>query len=225
MLPVSRHPLPTLLLTTLLLLLTPVYAIKFEIQAHRYPPSKCIWNTAHLGALVIVTANVGPGEGQRLDIEIVDSGPEKNVYLSKRNIKGESRFAITAHSEEGDVGVCFKNYLDIGEWTAHGGKPKTRVIDLDVDIGADAVDYNAIANQESLSALETEMRKLEGVVKEIVDEMGYLKSREERFQATNMSTNSRVQSFAVFMLASLVAVGVWQVFHLRAFFKRKYLID
>lgn len=44
---------------------------------------------------------------------------------------------------------------------------------------------SAIANQESLSALETEMRKLEGVVKEIVDEMGYLKKREERFQATN----------------------------------------
>ena len=29
------------------------------------------------------------------------------------------------------------------------------------------------------------MRKLEGIVKEIVDEMEYLKAREERFQATN----------------------------------------
>ena len=109
--------LPVLLLTTLLLFCTaPVHAIKFEIQAHRYPPAKCIWNAAHQGALVIVTANVGPGEGQRLDIEIVDSGPEKNVYLSKRSITGEARFAITAHSEEGDVGVCFKNYLDVGEY-------------------------------------------------------------------------------------------------------------
>lgn len=44
---------------------------------------------------------------------------------------------------------------------------------------------SAIANQESLSGLETEMRKLEGVVKEIVDEMDYLKTREERFQSTN----------------------------------------
>ena len=67
-----------------------------------------------MGALVIVTANVGPGEGQRLDIEIVDSGPEKNVYLSKRAINGEARFAVTAHSEDADVGVCFKNYLDVG---------------------------------------------------------------------------------------------------------------
>jgi hypothetical protein len=44
---------------------------------------------------------------------------------------------------------------------------------------------SAIANQESLSGLETEMRKLEGIVKEIVDEMDYLKRREERFQDTN----------------------------------------
>ena len=110
-----RHS-ATLVLTTLLLLcLAPVQAIKFELQAYRYPPAKCIWNAAHQGALVIVTANVGPGDGQRVDIEIVDSGPEKNVYLSKRGINGEARFAVTAHSEEGDVGVCFKNYLDVGE--------------------------------------------------------------------------------------------------------------
>ncbi len=90
---------------------------------------------------------------------------------------------------------------------AHEAEKSSRIIDLDVDIGADAVDYkyalhppraicqffltfllplsSAIANQESLSGLETEMRKLEGIVKEIVDEMDYLKSREERFQNTN----------------------------------------
>jgi hypothetical protein len=47
------------------------------------------------------------------------------------------------------------------------------------------VSPSAIANQESLSGLEVEMRKLEGIVKEIVDEVGYLKSREERFANTN----------------------------------------
>lgn len=104
---------------------------------------------------------------------------------------------------------------------------------------------SAIANQESLSGLETEMRKLEGIVKEIVDEMDYLKKREERFQTTNgearflatcpidwltwnlflVSTNVRVQNFAWFTIVALVSLGVWQIMHLRAFFKRKYLID
>jgi len=72
-------------------------------------------------------------------------------------------------------------------------------VDLDIDIGADAVDYkwvvlvcqvladrsSAIANQESLSILEVEMRKLEAVTKEIVDEMGYLQRREQRMRDTN----------------------------------------
>lgn len=45
--------------------------------------------------------------------------------------------------------------------------------------------YSAIAAKESLSGLETEMRKLEGLVKEIQDELDYLKRREMRFQSTN----------------------------------------
>ncbi|EIW78458.1 hypothetical protein CONPUDRAFT_83856 [Coniophora puteana RWD-64-598 SS2] len=199
------------------------HAIKFSLPPQRSPQPKCIWNAAHPHALVIVTANVGSGGGQRVDVEIIDSSPERNVYLSKRDISGETRLAVTAHGE-GEVGVCMKNTLSTDISALHA-KNMTRVIDLEVDIGADAVDYNAIANQESLSGLETEMRKLEGIVKEITDELEYLKKREERFSGTNESTNQRVQSFAWFSIISLACLGVWQVFHLRAFFKRKYLID
>ncbi|KAJ7037795.1 emp24/gp25L/p24 family/GOLD-domain-containing protein [Mycena alexandri] len=213
----------TALLVFALFLIPPIYAIKFSVPTYRFPPSKCIWNTAHDGALVIVTANVGPGENQRVDVEIIDSSPAKNVYLSKRDINGETRLAITTHAE-GEVGVCFKNYLH-KDISSEKATKMMRIIDLDVDIGAEAVDYNAIANQESLSGLETEMRKLEGVVKEIVDEMGYLKKREERFADTNISTQQRVQNFAWFTLISLTGLGVWQIFHLRSFFRRKYLID
>lgn len=116
----SRSFFAMLVTAVLLLLAAPTAnAIKFEIQAYRYPPPKCIWNAVHKGDLVIVTANVGPGEGQRLDIEIVDSSPEKNVYLNKRGINGEARFAITAHTDEGDVGICLRNYLDVGKYIPH----------------------------------------------------------------------------------------------------------
>jgi len=56
---------------------------------------------------------------------------------------------------------------------------------------------SAIANQESLSTLEVEMRKLEGIVKEIVDEMGYLKNREERFADTNRAFFPSSSSFSL----------------------------
>lgn len=77
----------------------------------RYPEKKCIWNTAHNNALVIVTANVGPGKNQRVDVEILDSSDNKNVYLHKKDIKEETRLAITTHAE-GELGVCFSNFLE-----------------------------------------------------------------------------------------------------------------
>lgn len=88
---------------------------------------------------------------------------------------------MTTH-ETADIGVCLRNYLDA---SAPPRGRYLRTIDLDIDIGTEAVDYNAIANQESLSVLEVEMRKLEGVVKDIVDELGYLQRREIRMRDTN----------------------------------------
>ncbi|KAG6377488.1 emp24/gp25L/p24 family/GOLD-domain-containing protein [Boletus reticuloceps] len=166
---------PTALSLLLLFLLPFSNAIKFTLPPAKFPTDKCIWNAAHINALVIVTANVSPGPNQRIDIEIIDATPQRNVYLSKKDIKGETRLAVTAHAED-EIGVCFKNHL-APEVRTEMERNMTRTIDLDVDVGADAVDYNAIANQESLSGLETEMRKLEGVVKEIVDELNYLKKR------------------------------------------------
>jgi hypothetical protein len=41
------------------------------------------------------------------------------------------------------------------------------------------------------------MRRLEGLVKEIVDEMGYLKKREERFATTNGAVLSLCLAFII----------------------------
>jgi len=224
--PLPFKKLPIFLLGLLFLALgrlQDVQAVKFKLQAERYPQPRCLWNSAHDNELIVVTANVGSGQQQQIDVEIVDSSPRRNVYLSKRNITGETRLAATAHAE-GDVGVCFTNHLDPGVSTNDAAQYQ-RTVDLDVDIGADAVDYNAIAAKESLSGLETEMRKLEGLVKEIQDEMDYLRKREMRFQSTNESTNVRVQNFALFTFVALLCLGTWQIFHLRSFFRRKYLID
>jgi hypothetical protein len=116
----SRRPTSVLLTLLAVLFLTPppASAIKFALPAQRYPSAKCIWNAAHMNALVIVTANVGPGAHQRVDIEIVDSSPQKNVYLHKKGVKAETRLAVTSHAE-GEVGVCFKNYLDSGAFLPH----------------------------------------------------------------------------------------------------------
>lgn len=103
------------LLLSLLSFIFPSCAIKFNLPAYRWPQKKCLWNPAHDNTLVIVTANISPGPNQRTDIEIVDSSPQQNVYLRKKGIKAETRLAVTTHAE-GEVGVCFYNYLEQGRY-------------------------------------------------------------------------------------------------------------
>jgi hypothetical protein len=66
-------------------------------------------------ALIIITVNVGTvGEGQRVDLEIVDGSDHGNIYQSKRGLKAETRMAITTHTDA-DLGICFRNHLMPGE--------------------------------------------------------------------------------------------------------------
>lgn len=179
-----------------------------------------MWNYALADTLGIISINVVPRasnteDKQNIEVRIIDRA-HHNVYLNKKGLKGETRLAINTH-HNADLGVCLSNYGDHPDYVSD--------IDLDVQLGGEAVDYNAIANQESLSGMETELRKLAATADEILDEMEYLKLREKRMSDTQASTLKRVHGFSWIMLLALVGLGVWQIYHLHGFFKRKYLID
>ncbi|WFD00538.1 vesicle coat component [Malassezia yamatoensis] len=157
-----------------------VGAIKFELPATRNPSAFCVWNYAMADTLAIISINIAPRDPhtaaeQSIDVKVVDR-THHNVYLSKKGLKDETRLAINTH-HDADLGVCLSNR----------GKNDHLItdIDLDVHLGGDAVDYNAIANQESLSGMETELRKLATTADEILEEMEYLKKREKRLAQTN----------------------------------------
>jgi hypothetical protein len=57
------------------------------------------------------------------------------------------------------------------------------------------------------------------MVAEMVAEMDYLRTREQKLRDTNESTNTRVKWFAFGTMGMLVALGVWQVIYLRAYFR------
>ncbi|CAG8690204.1 2713_t:CDS:2 [Rhizophagus irregularis] len=178
-----------------------VAGIKFDLVA---TPSnaitpKCVSQYVSNGTLVVVTVKAGIGYNQRVDAEITDNSSSHNEYGRKRDIDGESRFRPD---------------------------PKYhRTIDLDIDVGAEAIDYNALAQAEKLKPMEAELRKLEQVVQEIVDEMEYLRRREARMRDTNESTNERVKWFSLGSMFVLVGLGAWQIFYLKKFFQKKRLID
>lgn len=101
----------------------------------------------------------------------------------------------------------------------------SRHIELDIDIGADARDWSAIQAQEKLKPVETELRRIEELVSEIVNEMDYLRTREQKLRDTNESTNERVKWFAFGTMGMLVGLGAWQVVYLRAYFRYAVLLS
>ena len=75
-----------------------------------------------------------------------------------------------------------------------------------------------------MKPVEAELKRMTEVAQEVVEEMDYLRTREMKLRDTNESTNERVKWFAIGTMGMLVALGVWQVVYLRAYFRSKHLI-
>ena len=134
-------------------------------------------------------------------------------------MQGETRTAFTSHADSA-FDVCFENILT----SSYSSTPLSKAIELDIDIGADAKDWSAIQAGEKLRPVEAELKRLSEVAKEVVMEMDFLRIREMKLRDTNESTNERVKWFAIGTMGMLVALGVWQVVYLRAYFRSKHLI-
>lgn len=60
---------------------------------------------------------------------------------------------------------------------------------------------------------------MEEMVSEIVGEMDYLRTREQKLRDTNESTNNRVKWFGFCTTFILIVLWVWQILYLRAYFR------
>jgi hypothetical protein len=199
-------------------------ALKFDlhpIKSHNAKRERCIRNFVTKDTLVVVTATVDgqKGDGMIVNMRISDSAG--NDYGKPRNVAGEQRNVFTSHADAW-FDVCFENilsgnkYVDVANTARH--------VELDIDIGADAKDWSAIQATEKLKPVEASLRRIEETVGEIVTEMDYLRSREQRLRDTNESTNTRVKWFGITTTWLLIGLWAWQILYLRAYFRSKHLI-
>ena len=160
-----------------------------------------------------------------------------NDYGRPKDIVGETRQAFTSPADTA-FDVCLENLITntrrtpslpslslrhykliLGNVEIDMRGPVSREIELDIEIGADARDWSSIQAQEKLKPVETDLRRIEEVVGEIVNEMEYLRHREQKLRDTNESTNERVKWFAFGTMGMLMGLGAWQVVYLRAYFR------
>lgn len=201
-----------------LLLATFVQALKFSVDADT---KRCIRDFVGQETLVIVKTRTNgvQGDGQELSMNIVDARGSTLRY--RASVLGQSvdTFAPTPDTS---FDICFENKrISTGRQIQ---QRLSREIDLEVEIGAAARDWNAVQAAERLAPAEVELRRISDTAEEIKDSLDYLRSREERLRDTNESTNSRVKKYFVLIFLSFIALGVWQITYLRAYFRSKHII-
>eukprot|EP01113_Clastostelium_recurvatum_P006620 TRINITY_DN1300_c0_g1_i1.p1 TRINITY_DN1300_c0_g1~~TRINITY_DN1300_c0_g1_i1.p1 ORF type:complete len:216 (+),score=35.38 TRINITY_DN1300_c0_g1_i1:143-790(+) len=206
-------------LALLLICLSQCSAIYFEISGGA---EKCFLEEVPRDTLVIgdykvedSATPVGTPSNLGLTVRIID--PENNP-ISDRSYPSSGRFAFTTQIG-GEHQVCVST--NSSRW--FGPAVKARIY-MDIESGVAANDYDAIAKAEHLTSLEISVRRLNDRVAAIRKEQAYQRGREITFRNTSESTNARVMWWSVLQLVVLVASGVFQMRHLKSFFKAKKLV-
>eukprot|EP01060_Flectonema_neradi_P023341 TRINITY_DN31582_c0_g1_i1.p1 TRINITY_DN31582_c0_g1~~TRINITY_DN31582_c0_g1_i1.p1 ORF type:complete len:205 (+),score=38.48 TRINITY_DN31582_c0_g1_i1:41-655(+) len=157
------------------------------------------------------------GYSQFIDIKITN--PDGNVIFEEK-AKDESEFFIhTTHS--GDHTVCFYNRLASGVPFSPG---MSRDITFKLNEGASAHNYDTVARVDHLKPIEVNLRMMEDTVRSIHAEYQYFKEREHVMRETSESTNSRAMWITLTSMISFFLFGMWQVSHLKKYFREKKLI-
>jgi hypothetical protein len=199
-----------------------VNALRFEIPAQQgNGQPQCVREFVSDGQLVVVSVNTNgrSNDGQILSLRITNADGDE--YRRKDDITGNIKVAFSA-DETSSFDICFTNRLQPG-YNTHGTQ-LSREIELEVESGANARDWNAIQSAEKLKPSEVQLRKVDEMLDEVINELEYLIRREHRLRDTNESTNRRVRNFFVIGMFMLIGVGVYQVHYLRNYFRSKHIL-
>ncbi|XP_073746737.1 transmembrane emp24 domain-containing protein 9-like isoform X2 [Callorhinus ursinus] len=143
---------------------------------------------------------------QWINLFVFVKDPE-NKNLLARQYGPQGSFTFTSQSP-GEHQICL-HLESIRFALFYDGK---LAIHLDMQLGEHTNDYAEFAAKDKLTQLHLRVQQL-------VEQW-----REERFRQTSESTNQRVLWWSILQTFILVATGVWQMQHLKSFFKAKKLV-
>ncbi|KAK3006846.1 hypothetical protein RJ639_016579 [Escallonia herrerae] len=207
----TRVVLPLLML---LCLLQKGHAIWLSLPASG---TKCVSEEIHNNVVVLADYVVISEDHTHATptVSTKVTSPYGNTIHQKENVT-HGQFAFTTH-EAGNYLACF--WVD-------GHNPGGGDISINIDwkTGIAAKDWESVARKEKIEGVELELRKLEGAVEAIHENLLYLKSREAEMRTVSETTNSRVAWFSIMSLGVCIAASLAQLWHLKRYFQKKKLI-
>ncbi|XP_010490155.1 PREDICTED: transmembrane emp24 domain-containing protein p24delta3 [Camelina sativa] len=202
----------------LLFFLVPVMIPVGEAVWLDVPPTgtKCV--SEEIQSNVVVLADyliISEDHGVMPTISVKVTSPYGNNLHHMENVT-HGQFAFTTQ-ESGNYLACF--WADA---KSHGNKNVS--INIDWKTGIAAKDWASIAKKEKIEGVELEIRKLEGAVEAIHENLIYLRNREAEMRTVSEKTNSRVAWYSIMSLGICIAVSGLQVVYLKQYFEKKKLI-
>ncbi|XP_072804300.1 transmembrane emp24 domain-containing protein 9-like [Vicugna pacos] len=155
---------------------------------------------------------------QWINLFVFVKDPENKNLLS-RQYGPQGSFTFTSQSP-GEHQICL--HLESIRFALFYGSKLA--IHLDMQLGERTNDYTEFAANDKMTLLQLCIQQLVEQVEKIQKEQEHQRWREERFRQTSESTNQRVLWWSILQTLILVATGVWQMLHLKSFFKAKKLV-
>lgn len=191
-------------------------SLSWLVQAHNVllPPNgrRCFFEVLNKGDELAVSFQFGdrdPQSSSQLKGDFFIYGTQGSEVLeSLRDVShGEVTLKVPA---KGKYPYCFSNdnsNIDTKDVTfnIHG----TRWIDVD---------------DPSTNTIESAVRRLSKLIKEVEDEQSYIVIRERTHRNTAESTNDRVKWWSVFQLGVVVVNSLFQIYYLKRFFEVTSLV-
>ncbi|CAI8587978.1 unnamed protein product [Vicia faba] len=217
---IGLKPKPCLLfhLLAVILFACSVQSLRFDLPSGL---SKCIFedikkNWMTVGNYSIVNSNEGqpPPSDHTIAVTLYKYGGSTSYHYAEHVQSGQ--FAFVA-PESGNYVVCF--WVD----STHDSGV-TLSIDFVWKAGVVARDWSNIAKQTNVDKMAREVRVLHETALSIMEEIIYLRERDEEMLDFNWTTNTRMLwlSFVSFLVCFSVA-GL-QLWHLKSFFKKNKIL-
>lgn len=191
-----------------------VRGIRFDVAAN----AKCISEDIQTNVLVLGDFSVVNHDHdhaqQPHNISVKVTSPYGNSLYSTENVSS-GQFTFTTH-ESGIYVACL--------WIPNASQGAVTTVDLDWKVGIAAKDWQTIARKDKIEGVELELRKLEGAVEAIHENLMYLRSREAEMREVSEVTNGRVAWFSIMALTVCLVVSAGQLWHLKRYFEKKKLI-
>lgn len=179
--------------------------------------TKCVSEEIHNNVVVLADYFVVPEmqTNHTTTVTAKVTSPYGNNLHHQENVT-HGQFAFTTN-EAGNYLACFS---EVGN--PQGGPDVS--VNIEWRTGIAAKDWDSVARKEKLEGVEFELRKLEGAVEAIHENLLYLKSKEAEMRVVSEKTNARVAWYSIMSLGVCIAVSALQLWHLKTYFVKKKLI-